>query len=122
MLGLLVTHTIMEEERFILAPPQALAAWLRLSVCCARRENGGKLVGAQAFPPILWARMCGLRREDVDAAILGQLAYWAGEDLDVYGYDRTRESDYKSKREAGKARVKRYREKRDHDGTDDASN
>ncbi len=78
-----------------------IVAWLKLSGYCADHENGGIIKKCAGWESGVWERMCGVKKESIEAAPL--LLKWADEDLVVFDYPDNQEKVQQAKRKGGAA-------------------
>lgn len=86
----------LRSPEFINAEPNAISAWLKLTLYCCERENGGTIKGASEWTDRQWMTACGVTASEVHSA--APLVIISGQDVSVSLYPKEKESEVKTKR------------------------
>lgn len=84
---------------YVGSDPEQRATWWNLMAYCAEQENGGVIIGGLNWKCRRWQQTCGVMRVEVEESC----DLWSidGENVVIWGYPSTKESEVKTKRESG---------------------
>lgn len=104
-----------ERKAFRDLPSAVKGDFFTLIHYCARKENGGAIIGCYAWSDKDWASETNfqIRKRSAAALVTAKLATWKGDDLYMEGYDLVGEVECRKNRE----RAKEWRDKKRTDNS-----